>query len=64
MKKILVPFFFLATISVLAGDFDKRQILTITELQRGHVIEEMHALLSGTQNILAALANDDMAAVT
>lgn len=43
--------------------FDKRQVLKITWLQRGHVIKEMGALLSGTQNILAALSNDDMAAV-
>ena len=63
MYKALVPFFALVATSALAGDFDKRQVLTITGLQRGHVIEEMGALLSGTQNILAALANDDMVAV-
>ena len=63
MYKALVLFFALVATSALASDFDKRQVLTITVLQRGHVIEEMSALLSGTQNILAALSNDDMAAV-
>lgn len=63
MYKTLVPFFALAATTALAGDFDKRQVLAITELQRGHVLEEMRALLSGTQNILAALSEDDMAAV-
>lgn len=42
---------------------DKRQTLTVSELQRGYVLEEMRAMLSGTQNILEALAKDDMAAV-
>ncbi len=47
----------------MAEDFDKRQTLMITEPQRGHVLEEMRSLLSGTQNILAALSKDDMEAV-
>ena len=63
MYKALVPFFALVATSALAGDFDNRQVLAITKLQRGHVLEEMRALLSGTQNILAALSRDDMAAV-
>jgi len=44
-------------------NIDKRQTLTITELQRGHVLAEMRALLAGTQAILTALSNDDMNAV-
>jgi hypothetical protein len=63
LNKTLVPFFALVATSALAGDFDKRQILAITEPKRGHVLEEMRALSSGTQNILAALSKDDMAAV-
>ena len=56
-------FFGLVATSALAGDLDNRQILTITETQRGHVLEEMRALLSGTQNILAALSKDNMTEV-
>lgn len=63
MYRVLVPLFALIATSALASDFDKRQVLTITEPQRVHVIEEMGALLSGTQNILAALSKGDMAAV-
>ena len=63
MYKALVPFFALIATSALAGDFDKSRVLAITAPQRGHILEEMQALLSGTQNILAALSKDDMAAV-
>ena len=61
MNKVLVFCFGLVATSALAEDLDNRHILTITETQRGHVLEEMRALLSGTQNILAALSKDDMA---
>lgn len=63
MNKVLVFCFGLVATSALAEDLDNRHILTITETQRGHVLEEMRALLSGTQNILAALSKDDMAEV-
>jgi hypothetical protein len=53
----------LAATSAKAEAVDNRQILMLSEPQRGHVLEEMRALLTGTQNILAALAKDDMAAV-
>jgi hypothetical protein len=53
----------LAVASALADGPGNRQTLSVTEPQRGHVLEEMRALLSGVQNILAALAKDDMAAV-
>lgn len=49
---------------VIAADKDNRQILALSEAQRGHVLEEMRVLLSGTRNILAALSNDDMASVS
>jgi hypothetical protein len=63
LYKVLIPLFALIATSALASDLDKRQILTVTESQRLHVIEEMGALLSGAQNILVALSKDDMAAV-
>ncbi len=47
----------------MADEVDKRQILPLTEMQRDHVLTEMRALLSGTQNILDALLREDMAAV-
>lgn len=49
--------------AALTADQDNRQTLSLSEAQRSHVLEEMRALLSGTQNILAALATDDMALV-
>lgn len=63
MYKALIPLLSLIATSVLADGLDKRQVLIITESQRLHVIEEMGALLSGTQNILAALSKNDMTAV-
>ncbi|MBS0424058.1 MAG: hypothetical protein JSR71_06450 [Proteobacteria bacterium] len=50
--------------ATLAADKDNRQTLTLSEAQRSHVLEEMRALLSGTRDILAALAADDMASVS
>jgi hypothetical protein len=44
-------------------EVDKRRVLPLTENQRDHVLTEMRALLSGTQNILDALSKEDMAAV-
>jgi len=49
--------------AAFAGDHDDRQTLKLSDAQRSHVLEEMRALLSGTQNILTALSKDDMAAV-
>lgn len=63
MNKIILVIFTLAATSVQAEAVDNRQILMLSEPQRGHVLEEMRALLTGTQNILSALAKDDMAAV-
>lgn len=53
----------LSAMPALADGTDNRHVLEVTEPQRGHVLEEMRALLSGVQNILTALARDDMAAV-
>lgn len=63
VQKILVLILVLIAITAQAGDDDKRQVITITELQREHVLEEMRALLSGIQEILTLLASEDMAAV-
>lgn len=54
----------LISMSAIAADNDNRKILSLSEAQRGHVLEEMRALLSGTRNILAALATDDMVSVS
>ncbi len=62
-RTLYILFWSLITTSALAEEVDKRQTLTITETQRGHVLEEMRALLAGTQSILDALSRDDMAAV-
>lgn len=64
MKKIVaaVALGFIAT-TVMASGIDERQVLSITEMQRNHILTEMRALLAGTQNILYALSEDDMAAV-
>ena len=65
MKKILAIALGLIAITttVAANEIDKRQILPITEMQRDHMLTEMRALLSGTQNILDAVLREDMAAV-
>lgn len=53
----------LFSVSSVANEADSRQTIQLSEAQRGHVLEEMRAMLSGIQNILNALSNDDMAAV-
>ncbi len=62
MNKIILLLACFAT-SALAEEVDNRQMLNLTESQRNHVLSEMRSLLTGTQNILAALANDDRVAV-
>jgi hypothetical protein len=63
MKKTLLLSLALVASSVVAEDLDKRQTLELAGPQREHVLEEMRALLSGTQQILDALSRDDMAVV-
>lgn len=46
-----------------ADSIDQRQVIALTEAQRAHVLGEMQDLLSGTQIILAALADNDMLSV-
>jgi hypothetical protein len=62
MSKIILLLVCFST-SVLADEVDSRQVLNLTEPQRSHVLTEMRALLTATQNITGALAKDDMAAV-
>lgn len=66
MKKLLILTLSLISSTVLAEaePVDARRVLTLNEMQRNHVLTEMRALLTGTQSILAALAKDDMKAVT
>ena len=56
MNKAFLLISLLAT-SSLAETVDKRQVLTLTDTQRNHVLTEMRAMLSGTQTILAALSS-------
>jgi hypothetical protein len=49
--------------SALAEEVDTRKLVQLNEPQRNQVLSEMRSLLTGTQDILAALAKDDMAAV-
>jgi cytochrome c556 len=46
-----------------AAQTETRQPLKLAPMQRDHVLDEMRALLAGSQQIVAALARDDMAAV-
>lgn len=62
MNKIILLLLCIAT-PVLAEEADTRQILTLNEVQRYHVLSEMHALLAGVQHIIGALAKEDMATV-
>ena len=63
MKKFLALISGLLTFSAVAADVDKRQVLSLTEHQRDHVLTEMRAMLSGTQKILDALSREDMQTV-
>lgn len=66
MRNILaIVLVFIASITTgnAVDKVDTRRILPLTEHQRDHVLTEMRALLSGTQNILDALSKEDMAAV-
>ncbi|SCY71303.1 hypothetical protein SAMN05216420_11424 [Nitrosospira sp. Nl5] len=63
MKKILAIVLSFITMTATANEIDKRQVLSITEIQRNHVLTEMRAFLAGTQGILDALLREDMAAV-
>ena len=51
----------LATVA-MADEADNRQVLELSLPQRNYILGEMRSLLAGTQDILAALAKDDMAA--
>ena len=72
MKRISQVFFFVLVLNFSAlpalaenagSAVDEREVLRLSPLQREHVLGEMRALLRGVQDILAALAADDMAAV-
>jgi hypothetical protein len=63
MKKIALFAFALLSTNAFAEETDSRRVLTLNETNRHLVLTEMRALLSGTQAILGALANDDMKAV-
>ena len=63
MKSTLaIALIFIAS-NAAANEVDTRRILPLTEHQRDHVLTEMRALLSGTQNILDALSKEDMTTV-
>lgn len=51
------------TFTAIADEIDKRQVLSLTEPQRDHVLTEMRAMLSGTEKILDALSREDMQTV-
>jgi len=46
--------------TAMAEELDRRQVIELNDAQRAHVLIEMRTMLSGTQNILAALAANDM----
>ena len=53
----------LTTMVVNADEVDNRLIVKLSNPQRNQVLGEMRLLLKGAQNILGALAKDDMTAV-
>jgi hypothetical protein len=64
LRKIFIIVLGIFTVTAAAAnEVDKRQVLTLSEHQRNHVLTEMRGLLSGTQNILDALSREDMATV-
>jgi hypothetical protein len=54
----------LVSSSTSANEVDQRQTLLLNQVQQAQVLSEMRSLLAGTQSIVAALAADDMKAVT
>lgn len=63
MRNILaIALIFIAS-TATGNEVDTRRILPLTEHQRDHVLTEMRALLSGTQNILNALSEENMTVV-
>lgn len=63
MKPMTVLFSLaLIALPAAAQSPDSRQVLSITEAQRAHVLEEMRGMLSGIQKMLGSLAKNDMAA--
>jgi hypothetical protein len=60
---LAIALILIASTAAAANEVDTRLILPLTEHQRDHVLTEMRALLSGTQNILDALSKEDMTAV-
>lgn len=46
-----------------ANETDNRKALLLNEAQRHHILSEMRSMLLGTQQIIQALAEDDMLAV-
>ena len=64
LKILPVVILGLVSINAVANEFDQRQTIMLNEAQQAHVLTEMRSLLSGTQAIVAALAADDLQAVT
>lgn len=62
MKKPALLLLFICH-SGFAQEADHRQILCLTEPEKDYVLNEMRSLLNGTQQIVGALAKDDMKAV-
>lgn len=64
MKKTALVFWLgLVTQGAMAGDVDTRQKLVLNQEQRSLVLTEMRMMFASTQGIVAALSQDDMAAV-
>ncbi|MBK7353788.1 MAG: hypothetical protein IPI97_03595 [Nitrosomonas sp.] len=65
MKKIIISTlicFFVLPLNA-ADETDNRKALLLSEVQRHHVLSEMRSMLLGTQQIIQAVAEDDMLAV-
>lgn len=62
MKFFLFILFFVMSAAVADG-VDQREVLSLNEAQRNHLLKEMRMLLTGTGAILEALAREDMTAV-
>ncbi len=67
MRKFVLSFFLFVWVWVIstamAGGIDQREVLSLNETQRNHLLGEMRMLLTGAGAILEALAKEDMVAV-
>ena len=63
LKSIVFIVLSAMNLQVSANDFDQRQVISLSEGQKAHVLTEMRRLLGGVQGVIHSLADDDLQSV-